>query len=163
MDRFFKTITWAGSYWLLGPLSLMIAVFLVREQRYLDAVLIMGGLSGTFLLSHLIKQLVARRRPVVQNLLIKMPPDFSFPSAHTAQIMAFNLTTAVIMGGNASLSTNLVLWSFSFLLILSVAISRIYLKVHYISDVLAGAILAVIWVLTLNWAIIWWGVRSGMG
>jgi undecaprenyl-diphosphatase len=79
-----------------------------------------------------------------------MPPDWSFPSAHTAQASAFFLVLAVIairrLPPRLSLPTALC----SLLIVAGVGYSRIYLQVHYTSDVIGGLILAIIIVMLVR-------------
>lgn len=87
----------------------------------------------------LLKLLVARIRPcnVVKNvnMLIPIPKDFSFPSGHTA--VSFAVTSALYFCENK-------IWIPSALLSLLIAFSRMYLYVHYPSDILGGVVLGVL-------------------
>lgn len=87
----------------------------------------------------MLKPLVARIRPcnVVKNInmLIPIPKDFSFPSGHTA--VAFAVTSALCFCKNK-------IWIPSALLSLLIAFSRMYLYVHYPSDILGGVLLGVL-------------------
>jgi len=101
------------------------------------------------------ERLFARPRPDVQDLLVAMPADFSFPSAHTAQAAAFALACAIMAGRDVSTAAGLLVWGSLSLTALLVGISRVYLQVHSISDVVAGAFLGAAWVLTLNRLLKW--------
>lgn len=155
MDLFFKSVTWAGSGLVLFPLALIISSVLILKGRKIDALLVFGGLLGAFLLVHGLKRLFARPRPEAQDLLVAMPADFSFPSAHTAQAAAFALACAIMAGRDASTAAGLLIWGSLGLAALLVGISRVYLQVHYISDVVAGAALGIAWVLALNRLVKW--------
>lgn len=86
-----------------------------------------------------LKPLIARIRPFNVNtdikLLISPPKDFSFPSGHTAA--AFSAAFALFFGKSK-------LWIPSIFLAALIAFSRMYLYVHYPSDVFAGALLGLI-------------------
>jgi undecaprenyl-diphosphatase len=151
MDLFFKIVTWAGSGWVLFPLAAVIAGILWLRGRAADAVLVSGGLLGASVLAHGLKRLFARPRPDVSELLVAMPPDFSFPSAHTAQAVAFALACAVAASRDVATPAGMLVWETLIITAALVGISRVYLQVHYISDVVAGAMLGVAWVLALNW------------
>jgi undecaprenyl-diphosphatase len=77
--------------------------------------------------------------------VIALPTDGSFPSAHTTQIVAFALCVVLIVRR---------LWpewqfaalAVAALLIVIVAASRVYLQVHYPSDVLGGFLLGIGWI-----------------
>ena len=147
MLSFFKVYTWFGSILVLLPCAMVIGVALQRMQRIHDAILLLGGLGGVSILAHLLKLVFARPRPQVDEMLVAMPNDFSFPSAHTAQAVAFALAFVMVMSKDLTGVEVYSLWTLLALAAGLVGYSRIYLQVHYISDVLAGAVLAIIWVL----------------
>jgi undecaprenyl-diphosphatase len=155
VNLFFKTATWAGSGLVLFPLALIIAGILWLRGRAADALLVSGGLFGAFVLVHGLKRLFARSRPNVQDLLVSMPSDFSFPSAHTTQATAFALACAMALSRHVSTTAGLLIWGCLTLTALLVGISRVYLQVHYVSDVVAGAVLGAAWVLTLHRLLKW--------
>ena len=143
-------ITWGGSALLLGPLSLIFSVILYFRRRIRDSLLMVGGFSGAMILSHLLKILVARPRPEMEKMLVTMPSDFSFPSAHTSQIFAFALSSVIVLHGDLSKTRRKTVRAILMSLAILVGISRVYLEVHYISDVIFGALLAIVWVVILH-------------
>lgn len=149
MDLFFKMITWGGSLIVLLPLALVMALRFYARGRLADAALLLGGLLGATLLVHVLKRLFARPRPEVENLLVTMPPDFSFPSAHTAQAFAFSVACALVLSRQSEPAATLFLWGGLLLAASLVGVSRVYLQVHYISDVVVGALLGGCWALLL--------------
>jgi len=160
MDLFFLSVTWFGSLFLLLPIVLVLAVRLLHSHRIADALLLLGGLGGASLLVHGLKRLIARPRPPVQELLVSMPSDFSFPSAHTAQITAVACACALVIGKDLPVRHTVLLWLGMGTLALLVGISRNYLRVHYISDVVAGALLGTAWVFFLRWLLTIFGSRG---
>ncbi len=86
----------------------------------------------------LLKPFVARLRPcdvdTAVQLLIPHPEGFSFPSGHTGA--SFAAASALFFGGNR-------MWAVASALAVLIGFSRIYLYVHYPSDVLAGALLGI--------------------
>jgi len=119
-----------GSGWVLVPLSVVAYVWL-RRQRHRAARYVPAMLAGAFVAFALAKWIVARPRP-------KLSP-YGFPSAHT-----FGAT--VFFGGviYALWTTEMrPLWRWMgtaamLLLIAGVAISRLYLRSHWLSDVAGG-------------------------
>ena len=93
------------------------------------------------------KRIIARPRPDSLPALVPMPIDLSFPSAHTAQITAFCLCLALIAYQEQHSAP---FWAASFmglLMVGAVGYSRVYLQVHYISDVVAGVVIPMVWVM----------------
>ena len=144
------TITWAGSALLLGPLTLLLSALLYFRRDIYGSLLVLGSFSGTMILSHVIKIVIARPRPIREEMLVPMPDDFSFPSAHTSQICATMISCLLVFSNTLSKPWKELFWAVSIVIMVLVGISRVYLGVHYISDVIAGALLAIGWVLVLS-------------
>ena len=135
----------------LGLIWFVIAVILLFYKDYrkyglmIIASLILCGLIGNVVL----KNLVGRLRPCDVNtsikLLIARPTDFSFPSGHTMSSFA----PAVLL-----MFMNKKIGAVALVLASIIAFSRLYLYVHYPSDVIAGALIGSILALVLAEAFI---------
>ena len=97
MDSFFTTITWLGSLYLLLPLSVPLCFLLLWSGKSGQAMLISLSLLINIISVHVAKLMFRRPRPSTAELLVAMPSDWSFPSAHTAQATAFFLSVTVSM------------------------------------------------------------------
>lgn len=124
----------AGAIWLVAALAMLCSKKYRRYGVMLLAGLILALLAGNIFL----KNFFARPRPCWLDetvpLLIARPSDYSFPSGHTmaAAIGATVLTAADRRFGWAAIP-----------LAVLIAFSRMYLYVHFPSDILAGALLGV--------------------
>ncbi|MCI8834415.1 MAG: phosphatase PAP2 family protein [Ruminococcus sp.] len=133
MDGFWKWITMLGDsgwFWILLSALLMIP----RSTRQVGLTALLALLIGALCTNVLLKNLVARVRPyeTVEGLqrLIEAQKDFSFPSGHTCASFAAAFVYWRKMPGKGSAAC-LVLAGL-------IACSRLYVGVHYPTDVLAG-------------------------
>jgi membrane-associated phospholipid phosphatase len=107
------------------------------------------SLAGIILVCRLAKLWFVRPRPDLFPVIGEVPLDASYPSAHTAQIFAFVVTLCWVLKPEKLGFTYYFFTGTTLLLASLVALSRIYLQVHYPSDVLGGALLGWFWVLGL--------------
>lgn len=131
LDAFFGGVTWLGSLAVLGPACLVLAWRL--RHRPGAALGLVLSLTGTTLFAWGAKLLVARPRPDFFPWTVA-PGGFSFPSSHVMQVTGFALGWLLF----ARERRNWIDVAGVFLLIGLVAASRVYLQVHFPSDVAAG-------------------------
>ena len=126
----------AGIIWIV----LSIVLLLIPKTRKSGAVMVAALVVDVLLCNIGLKNLVARTRPYDVNtgvhLLVAKLHDYSFPSGHTAA--SFASVTALYLAGEKKL------WKFALVLACLIAISRLYLYVHYPTDVLGGILFGVI-------------------
>ena len=126
----------AGIIWIV----LSIVLLLIPKTRKSGAVMVAALVVDVLLCNIVLKNLVARTRPYDVNtgvhLLVAKLHDYSFPSGHTAASFA-SVTTLYLAGEKK-------LWKFALVLACLIAISRLYLYVHYPTDVLGGILFGVI-------------------
>lgn len=145
LDGMMERVTWLGSLILLLPLTAVAALLLRRGRRRREAGFLVLALLGSSALSHVFKLWVARPRPDLYPAWLDMPGDWSFPSAHAMQATAAALAWLLVMG-RERLAWAILLGSAALL----VGLSRIYLQVHFPSDVVAGILAALLWVAGLH-------------
>ena len=133
LDLLMPAITALGNS---GLIWLLLAGILLLTPKYhrAGAAVLAGLVLEIICCNMVLKPLVARVRPCDVNtavqLLIARPDDFSFPSGHTGA--SFAAAAALFADRNR-------LWIPSLILALLIAFSRLYLYVHYPTDILAGA------------------------
>lgn len=139
LDLFFLNSTWLGSLWLLVPSCA--ALFLIfRGRLRVHAWQIFSSVLGAALVVLVLKNLFLRARPELFSSLISMPPDAAFPSGHAAQMASLAAAIWLVAPVRWRLPLGLVLLALSF----AVGWSRIYLQVHWPSDVLGGWVIGVL-------------------
>lgn len=146
LAHIFTTVTWLGSLWVLLPLY--IVLILTLSPHYESVEMILGiGLWGTVFTTYVLKFALGRKRPYSFSTLYELPIDPSYPSAHTAQAVLFALLVWVIVYSGVSL-LNTLLTVLLFLAAIGVAASRMYLQVHFPTDILSGGLIGFIWACT---------------
>lgn len=126
----------AGIIWIVMSLVLL----LIPKTRKSGVIMTAALIVDVLLCNVVLKNLVARTRPYDVNtgvqLLVARLHDYSFPSGHTAA--SFASVTALYLAGEKKL------WKFALVLACLIAISRLYLYVHYPTDVLGGVLFGVV-------------------
>ena len=150
LDQFFVTVTWVGSLAILLPVSIALLAWLVYHNKRAEAWLLGLGFGGAALITHIAKIAFGRPRPDLFPALTQMPADFSFPSAHTAQITAFCLCLMIIVYRGHSMALSGSIGIIGIVLVGIVGYSRLYLQVHYLSDVIAGFLFSLVWMAGLK-------------
>lgn len=142
-NALFHHMTWAGSFFVLGPLSLLVSYLLAKQHRQAQAWQFLCSFMLAALLARILKYLIGRERPDLSPALVDTFTSYSFPSSHATQISAFCLALFLLV--RAARRTWRVLLGTALLLLASIVmLSRLYLQVHYPSDVLAGGLLGVL-------------------
>jgi undecaprenyl-diphosphatase len=143
-------VTNAGSFALLAPLS--IAVLLLRRwKRPSDDIALVVIAAGSAVLPIVTKLIVARPRPTIEHL--SHLTSLSFPSEHTTQAAAVYLTIAIMLSKGLNRGWRQLVIALAIVVALAVAWSRVYLAVHYPTDVIAGLLLGWGWaLLVFHWA-----------
>ncbi|WP_424809534.1 phosphatase PAP2 family protein [Rhodococcus sp. 27YEA15] len=137
--------------WLIA--SLLTAMLFVRGLRIEAATLAGAMLTGNLVMSGL-KLIFTRARPPMPERLIEIS-SYSFPSGHAMMTAVLATTTAAVVVrlglpviARRAMLVLLVLYS------VAVGFSRVYLAAHWMTDVLAG------WTIGILWAGLWlWGAR----
>jgi membrane-associated phospholipid phosphatase len=147
--RLFRTMTDLGSGWLLTPATILCAFGFLLRKRIRGAILLSVTMLGVAVLDHGLKLAFARARPE-PFFGVPVPPSYSFPSGHALGAFCFYGALAALLAVRVrSLPLRVVIWTAAALVILAVGFSRVYLGVHYATDVVAGFGVGFVWVLTV--------------
>ena len=136
LDTFFKYITQTASFSFMCVLLVLLLAY--QHTRRLGKQALVAELLQLAVGSYFLKQLIARPRPFVIDstieLIVKAPQSYSFPSGHTST--AFALALVVIFSNCPKyIKITAFVWA------LIIGFSRLYLQVHFPTDVFFGALL----------------------
>jgi membrane-associated phospholipid phosphatase len=148
LARWFSTI---GSQKVLVPVTAVVTVVLIARRRFLSAAVLVAMWWGALGLYSLAKHFVHRLRPPTDIWLTKVGAT-SFPSGHATQSLA-TFVALVLAGAALSTKVRRATWAIAVAIALAAAVSwsRVYLGVHWTTDVAAGLLFAGTWVAVVAW------------
>lgn len=155
LDGVARVLTWLGSLAVLLPLALLIAAVDAKTRGWRAAALLPLAVSFAGAAALLGKLLVLRPRPDLFAAPVALPTDASFPSAHALQAAAF--VTVLLLTREPV--PRPAWWFAGALAVTVVGLTRIYLQVHFPTDVLAGALVGVLLGVVLGAAPVWMRAR----
>lgn len=149
LNALLETWTRLGSTTVLIPVLLVVSVYLGWRRRDLYAVAYLwAALVGAMLLYQVFKSAIGRARPPVAEMLTQTG-GYAYPSGHATQaITIWGILAALAVAGR-SRRTRALLLAAAGLVIVLVGISRIYLGVHWFTDVIGGFALGATWLTVL--------------
>ncbi len=138
MTPIWKLITWlgdAGWFWI----ALSVILLIPKKTRKIGATALISLLIGALITNVALKNLVARTRPyeVIDGLILLVDPqhDFSFPSGHSCASFAAAMVFYKMLPHKYGIP--------AVVLATLIALSRLYVGVHYPSDVAAGILIGI--------------------
>lgn len=145
LDKVMLEITTLGTGVVLVMLVLVASVFLWQTQHKWSVYLLMLGVLGGKLFNTLLKEFYERPRPSVVQWVTEVH-SASFPSGHAMSSMVVYGSVAYLVGRlEARTRLRRTTWTLAAIVILAIGISRMYLGVHYPSDVIAGFVGGLAW------------------
>jgi membrane-associated phospholipid phosphatase len=136
LDHMAKTVSAS-----VTVVSVGVLLYLCCRRHWKSAFFWLSSVGGAAILNNVVKRMMERDRPALWDAVVSRH-NFGFPSGHATHSMAI-LIAALILFGPAKLRMPVVLGGISYAFL--VALCRMYLGLHYPTDVLAG------WALSLAW------------
>jgi undecaprenyl-diphosphatase len=150
-----KGASLVGGGWGLWPVGVLIAVWLARAGRGGEAAVFGVTVLGANLVNEGMKLFFHRPRPEPW-FSYPLPSTYSFPSGHAFVSFCFFVCLAeILMRHGWPLAGKVAIWSAALGCTLTIGVSRVYLGVHYPTDVLGGYAAGIVWTMLIRL------VRSG--
>ena len=162
LTRVMIAASWAGSGLVLWPLGALIVLLLARAGREREGALFAVAVVGANLISESLKLFFHRVRPEPW-FGYPLPSSYSFPSGHAFVSFCFCLCLAeVVVRDEWPAARKAAVWGAAVACTLTIGLSRVYLGVHYPTDVLAGFAAGVVWTTVIRVAHHMW-TKGGEG
>ncbi len=115
-----------------------------RQARYWLLALVLA-VPGGALLNVLIKHLIHRQRPIFEDPILTLT-SYSFPSGHAmGSTLLYGMLAAIVIGHTRERRLHVLAIAGASCVVALICFSRVYLGVHYLSDVIAGFLAGVVW------------------
>ena len=156
LDAFFVSFTQLGGLVFMVVAGLALLAYFLYKKRYSDALFAAVSLGGVAVVNVILKSIFERPRPDLWDWLIH-ETSMSFPSGHATATMALAMCILILVWRTKwRLAACITL----FLYVVSIGISRLYLGVHYPTDILGGWLLGIAWVTFVAWMIRRYGRKA---
>ena len=149
LDTPMRAVTALGYYYVVVPAVLVAVGVFLRYGRRLSALLLAVATCGSLLLTTVLKAVFERARPELVDSGYTAS-FYSFPSGHATVAVGFYGTLTLLVAYNLRGMARWTVVVVGVLLILLIGFSRLYLGVHYPTDILAGYLSALIWISTVG-------------
>lgn len=143
LDRCMTVLTLLAQGEVTIPLLILIGGFLVYYNQSISALVLAIVLSGSWLLNGIFKSFFRRKRPDLWASS-KRPMDYSYPSGHSMSAISFYGLLAAYLTHSLSISLSITS-ALATGITIGVGFSRLYLGVHWPTDVLSGWVAGGIW------------------
>jgi len=144
-SQFFYMITLLGSPWFIFIASLLMSGWLAWRKQWLQLSALIFSLGGGTLLNELLKNIFLRPRPDFPNVFYH-EIGYGFPSGHAMlSVLFYGMTAYLIASQGFSWKTQIRLVVTAFTISVLIGFSRIFLGVHFLTDVLGGWAAGVVW------------------
>jgi membrane-associated phospholipid phosphatase len=145
LNNIFLFFTVLGSAAFISVFIAFLGLYLVFRKKIRELIFLAISIGGTYATVYVLKIIIGRARPAY-DIAFYIENSLSFPSAHAAIASAFYGSLAfLLLGLTKERWQKKVVLIVSGLLILFIGLSRMYLGVHYLSDVIGGYIVGSVW------------------
>jgi undecaprenyl-diphosphatase len=166
LDTLMGAATFLGSWQAVPVLFALALSALLLVHRRREALFLAVAVGGSLAMNQLLKALFHRPRPQLDWALVQ--PEFSFPSGHAQNGLVFYIGLAIVIWVIAGRRAGIAATAVATALVLLIGLSRVYFGYHYVSDVVAGYLAGLAWLLVVGGTLrmgsairVWWTPSAG--
>lgn len=130
-----KVATALGSFAAMAVATLLTSGWALARRRPIDAVALIAGAALAYALVHLLKAHYDRPRPPAPLVATE---NSSYPSGHATYVVSLVACATVLVRGGAGWAVRIAAVTVAMILVAVVAVTRVYLHAHYLTDVIGG-------------------------
>ncbi|MBH8551391.1 phosphatase PAP2 family protein [Nostocaceae cyanobacterium CENA357] len=146
LDVFAAILTKFGSFWIVLPILSAIALILLLQRRWRSLTYLLITAAGSAIINRTAKEFWHRVRPDLWNS-VAPEFDYSFPSGHAMTSMTLIAILVILTWGSVWCWLTVI---FGSVFILAISWTRLYLGVHFPSDIIAGWMVAIAWAIGVS-------------
>jgi membrane protein DedA with SNARE-associated domain/membrane-associated phospholipid phosphatase len=152
-----RVVTWLGALPVAGGVVLVTAAWSAARGRWRHTAALFAGFALSYVLVHVTKAAYGRARPFDPLTDADLA---AYPSGHTAYAVAWVACAVVLVRAGTGWAVRFAAVIVTIVLVMMVAVTRVYLRVHFLTDTIGGAALAgAIWALVGTLALVGGHVR----
>jgi undecaprenyl-diphosphatase len=160
LDGPMRIVTALGYYWAVMPLLAAVVALFYRRGWRLSIVLLLVSTAGSVVLTTVLKGVFRRARPELFDSGYQAS-FYSFPSGHATVAVGFYGMLTLILAYRLRGAARWAVAISGILVVLLIGFSRLYLGVHYPTDILAGYLSALLWLVCVGGVyVLWLSVRG---
>lgn len=144
LDVFAATLTKLGSFSIAFPIAILLSLRLLLQRRWRSLIYLITALLGSAIINNAAKTFLHRVRPHLWESFYPLPHSYAFPSGHAMTSMTIAVALIVLTWNSFWCLPIAIVGS---LYAIAIAWTRLYLGVHFPSDILAG------WMVSLAWTV----------
>jgi undecaprenyl-diphosphatase len=149
LDGPMRIVTALGYYWVVLPLLGVVIAFYYREGWKLSATLLLVSTAGSVVLTTVLKSVFRRARPELFDSGYQAS-FYSFPSGHATVAVGFYGMLTLVLAYRLQGTARWAVGVSGVIVVLLIGFSRLYLGVHYPTDVVAGYLAALLWLVCVG-------------
>lgn len=154
-------VTHVGDFWSMGALTVLAGLFLYARGHRTSAFTLMLAVASGSAFGAVMKLAFTRVRPALEVARIPIPDSYCFPSGHAlGAVLFFGSLVILIMLNEKQLKAALLQSSLCILAAAAIGMSRVYLGVHYLGDIIGSWLLGIAWLALVVIVSARWGASS---